>query len=148
MHDHGRLCRGMLPGQTWDPKGRPRAREHLFEEETPETPVPNRGESAGMVRKFTCRRASLHASRTRNIVTETLTERSPSIMPEPQVPKGNGTNSFSTVINSISINKLVIIGAGGFGAVAASVADDINAAATERDRAAPWDLIGYADLDT
>jgi len=43
--------------------------------------------------------------------------------------------------------ELVIIGAGGFGAVAASVADDINAAAIERDRAAPWELIGYADLD-
>jgi sugar O-acyltransferase (sialic acid O-acetyltransferase NeuD family) len=38
--------------------------------------------------------------------------------------------------------KLVIVGAGGFGAIAASTVDDINA--TTRFR---WDLIGYADSD-
>lgn len=45
------------------------------------------------------------------------------------------------------MRELLIIGAGGFGAVAASVADDINAAASKLDHAAPWDVIGYADVN-
>jgi sugar O-acyltransferase (sialic acid O-acetyltransferase NeuD family) len=52
-----------------------------------------------------------------------------------------------SVISSVGTRELVIIGAGGFGAVAASVAEDINNAAIELDRTAPWELIGYADLD-
>lgn len=64
-------------------------------------------------------------------------------MPEPRFAR----NCLSAV-NSIGVRELVIVGAGGFGPVAASAADDINAAAIERDRAAPWDVIGYADLDT
>jgi sugar O-acyltransferase (sialic acid O-acetyltransferase NeuD family) len=52
-----------------------------------------------------------------------------------------------SVTSTVGTRELVIIGAGGFGAVAASVADEINAAAIEHDCAAPWDLIGYADGD-
>lgn len=43
--------------------------------------------------------------------------------------------------------ELVIIGAGGFGAIAACVADDINAALKQSDDQAKWNLIGYADGD-
>jgi sugar O-acyltransferase (sialic acid O-acetyltransferase NeuD family) len=43
--------------------------------------------------------------------------------------------------------ELVIIGAGGFGAIAASVAGDINATGIANDRPAPWNIIGYADGD-
>lgn len=47
-----------------------------------------------------------------------------------------------------SKRKLVIIGAGGFGTVAASVADSMNAVATHGGTgAAPWDVIGYVDGD-
>jgi sugar O-acyltransferase (sialic acid O-acetyltransferase NeuD family) len=42
--------------------------------------------------------------------------------------------------------KLLIIGAGGLGRIAASLADDINLAAPD-DRHRPWELIGYADSD-
>jgi sugar O-acyltransferase (sialic acid O-acetyltransferase NeuD family) len=69
-------------------------------------------------------------------------------MPEPQVPKGNGaTNGILNASNIACKRELVIVGAGGYGSVAASVADDINAAAIERDRAAPWEVVGYADSD-
>jgi sugar O-acyltransferase (sialic acid O-acetyltransferase NeuD family) len=44
--------------------------------------------------------------------------------------------------------ELVIIGAGGFGALAASAADDINAFSVKNNGIAPWDVVGYADLDT
>jgi sugar O-acyltransferase (sialic acid O-acetyltransferase NeuD family) len=43
--------------------------------------------------------------------------------------------------------QLVIIGAGGFGAMAACAADDINAAAIHSNGYAPWEVIGYADGD-
>jgi sugar O-acyltransferase (sialic acid O-acetyltransferase NeuD family) len=99
-----------------------------------------------MVRKFTCR-ASLHAFHVRRSRQNFNVEESET-MPEPHVTKGTGASSRTSVLNSISARELVIVGAGGFGAVAASVADDINAAAIERDCAAPWDVIGYADLDT
>jgi sugar O-acyltransferase (sialic acid O-acetyltransferase NeuD family) len=40
---------------------------------------------------------------------------------------------------------LVIIGAGGFGAEAVWVAEDMNHAATQSHVAPPWDILGYAD---
>jgi sugar O-acyltransferase (sialic acid O-acetyltransferase NeuD family) len=43
--------------------------------------------------------------------------------------------------------KLVIIGAGGFGAIVASVVNDINANATANGRLAFWGMFGYADAD-
>lgn len=52
-----------------------------------------------------------------------------------------------SVISAVGTHELVIIGAGGFGAIAASVADEINAIAIAHDRPAPWDVIGYADRD-
>jgi sugar O-acyltransferase (sialic acid O-acetyltransferase NeuD family) len=54
---------------------------------------------------------------------------------------------MSTPDRAVSARKLLIIGAGGFGAVAASLADDINAIAIARDRAIPWEVVGYADSD-
>jgi sugar O-acyltransferase (sialic acid O-acetyltransferase NeuD family) len=44
--------------------------------------------------------------------------------------------------------ELVIIGAGGFGAVAASAAENINSAAINHNGGATWDVIGYVDGDT
>jgi len=43
--------------------------------------------------------------------------------------------------------ELVIIGAGGFGAIAASVANDIDASAIANACVPPWDIVGYADAD-
>ncbi len=51
-------------------------------------------------------------------------------------------------MNVTSKRKLVIIGAGGFGAIAACAADDINAVAIQSNHLALWDVIGYADCDT
>lgn len=48
---------------------------------------------------------------------------------------------------TVSTRNLLIIGAGGFGAVAASLADDINAIAIENGRVTPWEVVGYADSD-
>ena len=42
---------------------------------------------------------------------------------------------------------LVIIGAGGFGAIVASVASDINTSAIGNGAPPPWDILGYADDD-
>lgn len=42
---------------------------------------------------------------------------------------------------------LVIIGAGGFGAEAAWVAEDMNHAAALAGREQPWAILGYADSD-
>jgi sugar O-acyltransferase (sialic acid O-acetyltransferase NeuD family) len=47
-----------------------------------------------------------------------------------------------------SKRALVIIGAGGFGAIAAWAADDINAAAIQGNHLALWDVVGYADCDS
>jgi sugar O-acyltransferase (sialic acid O-acetyltransferase NeuD family) len=59
------------------------------------------------------------------------------------------TSSDVRSVTSLAFkHELVIIGAGGFGAIAASVADDINAVAIKHAHAAPWDVIGYADCDT
>lgn len=46
-----------------------------------------------------------------------------------------------------SKRELVIIGAGGFGTVAASIADSMNAVAIGGNGAALWDVIGYVDGD-
>ncbi len=43
--------------------------------------------------------------------------------------------------------KLVIIGAGGFGAIVASAVNDINANAIANGRLAFWGMLGYADAD-
>jgi sugar O-acyltransferase (sialic acid O-acetyltransferase NeuD family) len=43
--------------------------------------------------------------------------------------------------------ELLIIGAGGFGAVAACVAESMNAAAIHSNGAGPWEVVGYADRD-
>ena len=42
---------------------------------------------------------------------------------------------------------LVIIGAGGFGAIAACAAEDINEVSFENGEEVPWNLVGYADCD-
>lgn len=42
---------------------------------------------------------------------------------------------------------LVIIGAGGFGAIAACAAEDINEVSLENEEEAPWNVVGYADCD-
>ncbi len=52
-----------------------------------------------------------------------------------------------SVTSAIGKRELVIVGAGGYGSVAASVADDINALASKHDQEAPWDVVGYADSD-
>jgi sugar O-acyltransferase (sialic acid O-acetyltransferase NeuD family) len=44
-------------------------------------------------------------------------------------------------------HRLLIIGAGGLGAIAASLVDDINMLAMQNDRVPPWEIIGYADGD-
>jgi sugar O-acyltransferase (sialic acid O-acetyltransferase NeuD family) len=46
-----------------------------------------------------------------------------------------------------SKHEIVIIGAGGFGAVAASVIDSMNAVAVREKVGAPWNLLGYVDGD-
>lgn len=46
-----------------------------------------------------------------------------------------------------SKRELVIIGAGGFGAIAACAAEDINAVAIQGNHLALWDVVGYADCD-
>src|SRR5216683_5001157 len=62
-----------------------------------------------------------------------------------------GTKFYPTDdLSLMSVNskhELVIIGAGGFGTVAASIADSMNAVATRGNGAAPWDVIGYVDGD-
>jgi len=52
-----------------------------------------------------------------------------------------------TSASAIRIRELLIIGAGGFGAVAASIADSMNAAAIHHHGAGRWEVIGYADCD-
>jgi sugar O-acyltransferase (sialic acid O-acetyltransferase NeuD family) len=44
--------------------------------------------------------------------------------------------------------ELLIVGAGGFGAIAAWVAESMNAQVTHYNGSGPWDVIGYADCDT
>ena len=69
-------------------------------------------------------------------------------MPEPQVLQGNGAkDGILNASNAVCKRELVIVGAGGYGSVAASVADDINALASKHDQEAPWDVLGYADSD-
>ena len=69
-------------------------------------------------------------------------------MPEPQVLRRNGaTDRILNPFNVARKRELVIVGAGGYGSVAASVADDINALASKHDQEAPWDVVGYADSD-
>jgi len=69
-------------------------------------------------------------------------------MPEPQVQKGNGVMTGVLKANHVACTReLVIVGAGGYGSVAASVADDINTLAYKQDQEAPWDVVGYADSD-
>jgi sugar O-acyltransferase (sialic acid O-acetyltransferase NeuD family) len=67
-------------------------------------------------------------------------------MPEPQVLQGNGAkDGILNASNVVCKRELVIVGAGGYGSVAASVADDINALASKHDQEARWDVLGYAD---
>jgi sugar O-acyltransferase (sialic acid O-acetyltransferase NeuD family) len=69
-------------------------------------------------------------------------------MPEHQVRKVNGARDGIVNANNVACKReLVIVGAGGYGSVAASVADDINALASKHDQEAPWDVVGYADSD-
>jgi sugar O-acyltransferase (sialic acid O-acetyltransferase NeuD family) len=49
---------------------------------------------------------------------------------------------------AVSPRELLIIGAGGFGAVAARTAESMNAAAIELNGTGRWVVIGYADCDT
>jgi len=56
-------------------------------------------------------------------------------------------NHIPLISDDVITSELVIIGAGGFGTLAASVIRDINAAAIAHDRPAPWAIIGYADGD-
>jgi sugar O-acyltransferase (sialic acid O-acetyltransferase NeuD family) len=51
-------------------------------------------------------------------------------------------------MNVASKRKLVIIGAGGFGAVAASLIDCMNAVPVHPNGTTLWDVIGYVDGDT
>ncbi len=51
------------------------------------------------------------------------------------------------VPSAVCKRELVIIGAGGFGAVAACFADDMNAATIHHNGAGSWGVIGYADDD-
>jgi sugar O-acyltransferase (sialic acid O-acetyltransferase NeuD family) len=50
------------------------------------------------------------------------------------------------IASPVAKRELLIIGAGGFGAVAASLADSMNAA-VHHNGAGPWDVVGYADSD-
>jgi sugar O-acyltransferase (sialic acid O-acetyltransferase NeuD family) len=52
-----------------------------------------------------------------------------------------------SIPEAVSRRELVIIGAGGFGAVAASIAESMNAASARHNGAAPWEVIGFADGD-
>ena len=68
------------------------------------------------------------------------------MVPEPRRANGNeATNGIPNAGNVAWKRELLIVGAGGYGSVAASVADDINALAYEHDHEPPWDVIGYAD---
>ena len=49
------------------------------------------------------------------------------------------------ISGNLSRRELVIIGAGGFGAIVASVVRDINASAIANAHLATWDIVGYAD---
>jgi sugar O-acyltransferase (sialic acid O-acetyltransferase NeuD family) len=70
------------------------------------------------------------------------------MMPEPRSANGNeATNGIPNAGNVPCKRELVIVGAGGYGSVAASVADDINALASKHDQQTPWDVVGYADSD-
>lgn len=51
------------------------------------------------------------------------------------------------VATAAGTRELLIIGAGGFGAVAASIANSMNGATVHQNNAAPWLVIGYADGD-
>lgn len=51
------------------------------------------------------------------------------------------------ISSAVSRRELLIIGAGGFGAVAACIAESMNAAAIHHNGAGPWEVIGYADCD-
>lgn len=55
--------------------------------------------------------------------------------------------SITSPASTACKRELLIIGAGGFGAVAACIAESMNAAATDHDGAGPWEVIGYADGD-
>ena len=70
-------------------------------------------------------------------------------MPELQTSKKHHIRSDVRCFTSRACGReLVIIGAGSFGAVAASVADDINAIVKKNVHVARWNVIGYADCDS
>jgi sugar O-acyltransferase (sialic acid O-acetyltransferase NeuD family) len=50
------------------------------------------------------------------------------------------------IASAVCKRELLIVGAGGFGAVAACIAESMNAAANHNG-AGPWEVIGYADCD-
>src|SRR3982074_3679653 len=61
-----------------------------------------------------------------------------------------GSRANECVMSAANVTckrELVIIGAGGFGTVAAWVADEMNSVALKHDRSASWEVVGYADLD-
>jgi sugar O-acyltransferase (sialic acid O-acetyltransferase NeuD family) len=69
-------------------------------------------------------------------------------MPELEISKEHDTSSGVRCVTSLACKReLVIIGAGGFGGIAACVADEINEVAIKHVHAALWDVIGYADCD-
>jgi sugar O-acyltransferase (sialic acid O-acetyltransferase NeuD family) len=61
--------------------------------------------------------------------------------------KLDAANDARTVSLLASTRALVIVGAGGFGAIAAGAADNINAATLDHGRSGAWNVIGYADSD-
>jgi len=63
-------------------------------------------------------------------------------------PKAKANRCHAHFMSVISKRELVIIGAGGFGAVAASAAENLNSAAINHNGRATWDVIGYVDGDT
>jgi sugar O-acyltransferase (sialic acid O-acetyltransferase NeuD family) len=69
------------------------------------------------------------------------------LWPDEKTERRTHKGVVMSVISLVGLHELVIIGAGGFGAVAASVADQINADAIAHNRQAPWDVIGYVDRD-
>lgn len=52
-----------------------------------------------------------------------------------------------TTTSTVATHELLIIGAGAFGAIAASLAEEMNANAIQHEHPARWDVIGYADRD-
>jgi sugar O-acyltransferase (sialic acid O-acetyltransferase NeuD family) len=52
-----------------------------------------------------------------------------------------------TMASSVGKRELLIIGAGGFGAVAASIAESMSSTSVHHNGVGPWEVIGYADCN-